>query len=454
MKAALLGLFKQFQPYPFWADPLLRSGFAIDGLSGAVQSALRLYIPSPSTCFSDTSGTTPAMQDGNVALWRDSLGKGPDALQATTGFQPKLRKGLVNHMLYSDTPSASWWLTSAASVSGNTVTESGTSAFLWSPVTLPAFANMTLAVELSRGNSDWVRVMVGAGDLTVQQVRVWVNLATGTLGSYGAGSSTNEIGISAASIKPLPNGNYLLCMNFSTVPARTTIRVAFVTAGGDGSTNRNNVGGGVGIGSTYSVYNIALLIGTYTVSNLPSYPKTQGSPLSNGVGNWWLDFDGVQTRMDFSAPLSTSNSIRSFTVASSFCNVFSGTQAIISTTGPASQRANSHFFNPAALTIFRDDAGVSRGYSHPVPSASNQPLVSSTRRDDTAFRNSANGTPFMVNGSFGNLTVSGSWLGHMLTGNVLNGGIYGVVAGDGVAPTDSEMVSIERYLGQLQGLNL
>lgn len=53
--------------------------------------------------FSDSAGTTPAVQDGVVGYVRDASGGSFYASQSTTGYKPILRKGALNLLLNSNT---------------------------------------------------------------------------------------------------------------------------------------------------------------------------------------------------------------------------------------------------------------------------------------------------------------------------------------------------------------
>lgn len=53
-----------------------------------------LYVPSPSSCFTDTAGTTPCAVDQQVARINDLIGAN-HAAQATAASRPKFRKGTV-----------------------------------------------------------------------------------------------------------------------------------------------------------------------------------------------------------------------------------------------------------------------------------------------------------------------------------------------------------------------
>lgn len=189
-------------------------------------------------------------------------------------------------------------------------------------------------------------------------------------------------------------------------------------------------------------------------TNPTTFIPTTSAPASSGVGQWWLDFDGVQSRMNFSSILYADTNTLNFSVVSAISNTYGSTQTILSSYGTSNQRSNGHYFYPTIRSLYRDNDGVSRGYTHTVPNAPYQPIVSSMRRNSTSYRVSANGLPATVTGTLNNITLTNSSLGHQLDGNFLNGGIYGVAVGDNVSPSDSEMISIEKYLGKLQGINL
>jgi len=61
-----------------------------------------LFVASDAYCYSDSSGTTPATQDGVVGYWKDLTGSN-HATQGTTANKPILRKGAKNWLLNTAT---------------------------------------------------------------------------------------------------------------------------------------------------------------------------------------------------------------------------------------------------------------------------------------------------------------------------------------------------------------
>jgi hypothetical protein len=99
--------------------------------------------------------------------------------------------------------------------------------------TVIASSNYSWSIYLKRGNHDWVRVVANQTSGGSNQFRVWVNLATGTLGT---GNAIGTATYATATIQALPNGWYRISVT-GTFPA-TDGTVSVTSATADGSTTR------------------------------------------------------------------------------------------------------------------------------------------------------------------------------------------------------------------------
>lgn len=284
---------------------IVASAFPISGLSATTAQALRLFVPSPSYCFSNTAGTTRAVQDGPVARWNEATGKPLFASQATAGFQPRLRRGAKNWLPNS---------TMQGTVSGSPGTlPTGTRGILRAGLT----RTITSTTEVINGVSTpvlYVRFQgtsTDSGDFgfdwnTGVSIGAWIGqrwcysvsqrLVTGTLPS---GWNIQIVGITGGSaVSELYQTSLSLTstwQRFSFSSIFTNANTVAVTA-----QNRVSVPTGTPVDVTIAFAMPQLELG---VSSPSAYAPTFGAPASNGVGNWWLDFDSIQTRLELSERL-------------------------------------------------------------------------------------------------------------------------------------------------------
>lgn len=566
---------------------IVAGAFPIPGLSQAVRNALRLFVPSPQYCFSNTAGTTPAVQDGNVALWLDSAYKrtqmvngsltssagwavdqptsgavtfsasgvrinsangsyaaiqagwglntatkplvvgnmyrisfdaamtsgtisvtdsaattymnvvasgrydavviatsanfmikratatdgtisnlnitdlGIGASQATTGFQPKLRKGAKNWLLNSTMQGAvsgspgtepNNWLYSATAGITRQIVGIGSEIIAGVPtqyIDVRFFGTATAAGSCIFDPSTNGSIQAVSGQLWT--FATYLRLIAGALPTssvIGINERTSGGGVldgTGLDVTALVNSTY---QRFSVSRTLNQATTAMVTA----QIRVNSVVVGQTIDFTLRIAAPQLELGVSTPS---TYAPTSGSPSSNGVGNWWLDFDGVQTRMDFSSILYT-NVANNFGVSGVVPQRVSGLNTIYTTTGSSNQRLGSHYIsNGNAFQFSRDDGGTGAGSTHTgIPGAASVPALSSHRRIGSNIRYRANSNILLNQDTLvGATTVTASTIGHQLGGSLFAGGNYGIGLGD-VPVSDSEIVSIERYIGNLVGVTV
>lgn len=443
-------------------NPYGLPGFPISGLSPAVQQALRLFIPSPSYCFSDTAGTTPAVQDGSVALWKEATGKSFSASQAEAGKQPKLRKGAVNLWRNSGFQGATSTTCpyngypQSAPAGVTRTMSSGTDAYgkylEWSysgTYTGAGYAYTQISCAAvpavaGRGVVMHVGLALVAGNFsglspTIQFTEA--NAQSAYLTSIGV-KSFASLTLGAAPTR------------FSTASSVSNASTAYV----NGAIQVTIPPGPRPVNFTLRLYQPMLELGS-TVSTYVETP-VNGALASNGVGSWWLEFDGTQHRMDMNSAVISSGSSASFLAAAAFTNNNTSIGTVISTTGAGGQRAASTYFNSNRwFQKYSDDAAVAVEQTHnTMPSTLGSTVVGSVRLgNNLTFRASENANTLSVlkaKGSLGTITVNQTTIGHQLGSVLLNGGIYGIAWCDGVAPTDADVVKIERYIGSLAGVTI
>jgi hypothetical protein len=231
----------------------------------------------------------------NLAL--TDLGIG--ASQATAGFQPKLRKGAKNLAIWSeDLTQSAWSKTSVAVVANQYTLPNGISLSKVSALT----DNVNHKVQLNASGLDnatsvlqfyckasgetFLRAEV-IGNVGSSGSRVTINLAAGTFSTQAVGSPAGAT--FTADVTPIGDDVYKVVITCTPTSTGNSTRNIVLSLGasiyaGDGTS-------GVLIGG----------VNLYQGGVEQTYSKATGWETSNGVGNWWLDFDGVQTRLNLSA---------------------------------------------------------------------------------------------------------------------------------------------------------
>ena len=320
-----------------------------------------LFVPSDTTCFSDSAGSTPAVQDGVVGRINDLAGSGLYASQATTGYKPILRKGAKNLYLNSATLSTQ---NNTVSAIPYTVQHTGTGTITFSGA--------------------YVGSLAGAGTITFTP-------SAGTLTSTVTGTVSNAM---------------------------------------------------LEIGPTAS-----------------PYVATTSSPASNGIGLWWLDFDGTDDRLDLSAVPFQMADAHFVSVATKVISA-SANNTLFSNTNTATGNANCpllYLSNTSAYpnVLYSDDTPTNKYSFHTVSAIGQDKVISAKRLVST------NTQYFRINGSivdsdfqsFGSATLDQAKIGAWRTAVFLTGRIYGIALGKD-AITDAELLTIERYLGSLAGVTI
>lgn len=228
--------------------------------------------------------TAQSITNAGFTFARTGSAWGPDGTLFATGV-PRIISGSglllegasTNLCLRSqEFDNASWTKTASAitansavapdgATTGDTYTESGSTGIVRtaSAITIVAGTTYTVSVVLKQGNTTWCRVMVGDNTSFTNGCRVWVNLATGVLGtSSTAGSGATLV---RAALTTIGTGWYRVAVTFSYA-ASTTLYVGVNTSSADNSSNRADVGGGAGIGSYLYVWQAQAEAGAFASS--------------------------------------------------------------------------------------------------------------------------------------------------------------------------------------------
>jgi hypothetical protein len=276
------GYIRRVRRYPTaWNDSELQlatAGYDLDFASGAATAA-DLAVAG----FATTRATT---------AW-DHLGRSyaSGAARVVPGRGLLVEGARTNLCLRSqEFDNATWTAASSLVVTANnviapdgtltadTLTEGAAGSLLrtTSAITIVAGTTYTASVYLKRGNTDWVRFITGADTTTTDRANIWVNLATGALGTQ----NNNGTGVTGATptITAIGAGWYRVSLTFSTSSA-TTAYLYLNTAASDNSGTRANVGGGAGIGGTLLAWQAQLEAGAFAGTPIVT---TSASVVRNG----------------------------------------------------------------------------------------------------------------------------------------------------------------------------
>lgn len=237
-----------------------------------------------------------------------------------------------------------------------------------------ASASVVGSIFLKRGNTDWVRVILG-DDVVTTGADVWVNLATGALGSVTTrGTSTNN----SATIEAASNGFYRVKIRSTFQAGVTNIRLQINSAASDGSGTRVNnatyyawqadAGLGSAIGSPVVTTTAAVTRAADNISialSLLPFDVTKGTMLAKIIPNsiatgsyqtMWLREDGNNYISLFRSAASRQAAVTVGGVAQA--SLASGS-AVVGTASKSalSWKANDFAFSAGGGTIQTDTSG-------------------------------------------------------------------------------------------------
>ena len=231
------------------------------------------------------------------------------------------------------------------------------------------------------------------------------------------------------------------------------------TLAGTGASNRVSLtftptAGSCTFTVTGSVTSAMLEVG----SAASAHAATTSAPASNGVGSWWLDFDGVDDRLVTSTVSMTGQNAMFFT-AGFACKSAQANQCVVS--------IGSGGAGTMELRAFSGGTPIIQGYNISATGASSGPTraMSAGINYVSSLRGNLSGptTNIRLSGLPGVTTSApsggGPYSDNAITignrGAVLpfSGSIYAIVIGKGTI-TDADLLLIERYIGTLSGVQI
>lgn len=212
---------------------------------------------------------------------------GIHASQATTGYQPKLRRGVVNLLTYSNDLSNVAWSKNAVSVAANKIVADTSTGYHSTSrgYVVPAGTNQTLTFLLSSAEYSKARL----SDNSSGEWYCSVDLSTGAVSASGGARL-----VSADAVK-LSDGNVLAAV---AVTGNGVVK-GHAVAGYPNSGATLGIYGaqytGDGVSGIY-LYSMGIIQGALTAQQILAaggIPLTTTAPASSNVGAYYWEFDGA-----------------------------------------------------------------------------------------------------------------------------------------------------------------
>jgi len=416
--------------------------------------------------YLDSAGTTAASVDNPVGKVTDGFG-GIHATQGTTANKPILRRGLLNLLTYSqDLGNAAWGKTQSTITSGiadplggtnarRIVEQSGaiTNTFInnfasKSAASLP-YTSASIVNAAGR-NFAWVQVSDGAGN----GCRAFVSLVDGSITSaavaFGAGFSAP-----VASVLQIYPGWWLIAVSGTTNTATAVYNHTGIS--NDGTTFAYTGNGTSGI----NTYGLGLFQGTLTAQQIldaGGIPLTTTAAASNAnAGRYYWQFDGSNDSLSLSAPLFQMSDDHA--VIAGFKRSTSASEKYVFTVGAAA--TNTPLCGMIACATdgivkgyWRGDDAVIRIASSGISYVGSVPKVAAVRKvgnSKICRVNGVSGTP--ETSAIGATTLDATYIGSNspAAASTFDDSIYPIIAIKGTV-TDSDLLTLERFVGQLSGV--
>jgi hypothetical protein len=398
---------------------IVRAISNFSGLTIIQGKGATLFLPSTTSCFSDTGATTPSVVDGVVARINSITNTGIFASQATTANQPILRRGTKNIITWSnDLTNVAWTKSSGTTVSGSTITTTQVLHSVYNQFTVVPLMTYTFQFKAKRGTQTELK--------------------------YSVYDLTNASDIVSAT-------SYYSQTNSST---SSLITVTFMAPFGC-STARVYVVRDSGVTGTVIINDCQVEYGE--IAN--TYALTTTAPASSNTGSYWLDFDGINDSLAISAIPWTNTQDQFVSLSASFqnsaCTLFSnrGSTTGAGTNGGVSTDIGFSF--PNVECRWRDTTAstitIPQRYTYGKTSTFSAKQIGSVKTS-----NYNNISRFNYTQSTGAAALSGSLIGAVYNATPFNffaGGLYAITFGAATV-SDSELTAIDAYIAQQSTVDL
>jgi len=366
---------------------------------------------------------------------------GIHATQATTANKPILRRGLLNQLTYSqDASNAAWAKISASATASKIIEAAGSSQhYISQSIDMPD-GGVTFAAAFAPAERSWVTMYLGTPNTSA-----WFNVSTGVIGTTLASVT--------ASIASLPNGYKLCVINGSQSSVAAITRGLYIADSDGNNTYTGDGTSGILFGGA------GLFQGTYTAQQIldaGGIPLTTTSAASNAnAGKYSWQFDGSNDYLSLGDPLFQMSDDHCV-IAGVNCASTDATQLVVQPSGVlGSLRAGTLQITSTGFSqaIWHD--GTNTNVCTASSGGFGTSKVLTARKTSTSGILRENG---IQQGSAVTITAAGvstgGSIGAYLSGEGhFQGSIYPVIAIKGTV-SDADLLTLERFVGQLSGVSI
>lgn len=397
--------------------------------------------------------------NGTVSFGKISIKQvsGIHPVQSTTGYQPKLRRGIVNVIAYSGDFTQNNWGKINMTVSGELLsrTNIGSPSYTTHGVpagTIPVGATYTVAAKVKVGTQDQFIGIRAQGSYPTR-VDVKVNLVDGT---FTTSNNTYPPATSITVAGPDDQGYYLVSIIGVTSGTELQAAVIGPTASAIGVASWESASS---TACDCRVQNVLVAAGAYTAQDILAaggIPLTATAPTSSMYGPYYHEFDSIDDYL--SIPTIPFQLADDYVIAAAvrFKNIgadrFVYSQRNIGNSIPlVGLRVSS---GRAVEGWCRNDLSETATAIAPAIAVSGSAAVISTRKLSgwvTARHNSQGSAPIAA--PIGACTLTNAVIGGSLTTTntqFFGSGMYGLVLIKG-AVSDADLLIIERGLNMISG---
>ena len=366
---------------------------------------------------------------------------GIHATQGTTANKPILRRGTLNLLLQSEDFSSASWTKTAATVTANATTDPlggstadkliSTAVANWHAVdqnVIPANTPVRFSVYAKAAEE----TKVALSDFSGSTGCVFdLSAVTATVSGTDA-----ALTISSPSITSVGNGWYRCSVSMlatATKRAAIYVRQFAISFLGDGTSGIYVWGAQLEVGTTASDYS----------------PTTTAAASNPNAGKYSWQFDGSNDSLSLSAPLFQPSDDHCI-VGAATCKDAAGQLTIFSTDGN-NGRTQFRFNSGYVQFLWLGTTGTN--FISPI-SYTNIPIVVGARKVSSVKTSRINGATLNIDSTaVDTVTNSASTIGSWAGTNYMNGNLGPIIVIKGTV-TDSDLLTLERFVGQLSGVSI
>ena len=364
---------------------------------------------------------------------------GIHATQATTANKPILRRGLLNQLLWSQDPSNAAW----------TKTTAGTGVV---PVITGGFTDPFGGANASRLQLNCGGGTTGSDISYLTQDITTVNSPMTAVYYLKTNDGSTKIVTLRAGVAVFQQTEITPDWTVYAVPSSTSNdRLAILLYGNNGVQTADLL-----------IYRAGLFQGTYTAQQIidaGGIPLTTSAAASSTTGKYWWQFDGSNDSLLLSAPLFQMSDDHCVIVGASPTSGAASTHVFQSGNGAASQQVCTLKFQADMRigAVWCDDATSVVAANAISPASFSTAYVATGSKVGTTGKLRVNGVQQATSSlsGIGTTTITTNGIIGAYKGGAAPfiGSIYPVIAIKGTV-TDSDLLTLERFVGQLSGVSI